>query len=275
MSDKTRLAECIKDAERIIGKALRMCKNPVIGFSGGKDSMVLTHIMTRRLNLEIPVVFHREPFQVHKYAFGMRVLADWKLTAFDYPPASRSMWLGKGILAWTNHYQIGRMPDGRVVTLDLPKNIVRDDSEDAMCGLEHFIQTPTGLFNYPWDMFFVGQKNTDEDQIAGKTPLTCDISQNRIGPSGVFPLRHWTDDDIWLYIKTEKLPVDSDRYDYDLEKERESKAWNSDYFAACTRCIDKREGDVVTCPKTGLEISNVSAQVPYRQPFHKNQMSAT
>jgi hypothetical protein len=189
------------------------------------------------------------------------------------PPAGRSMWLGKGVLAWTNHYQIGRTPKGEIATLDLPKNIVRDDAKEAMCGKDHFVNGPTGLFSYPWDMVMHGQKDSDEDQIAGKTPLTCDVKQNVGAPSAAFPLRHWTDADIWAYTKASQLPVDRDRYDLEKETEHSDKSWSSDYFAACVKCIDKREGSVVICPKTGLEISNISSHIVYREPFIEHQMS--
>jgi hypothetical protein len=76
----------------------------------------------------------------------------------------------------------------------------------------------------------------------------------------VFPLRHWTDDDIWNYIEENHLPIQSTRY---RDRKEISERWYSnDYINACTKCIDPRETAAeVFCPKLKRMVKNVSANV--------------
>jgi 3'-phosphoadenosine 5'-phosphosulfate sulfotransferase (PAPS reductase)/FAD synthetase len=71
----------------------------------------------------------------------------------------------------------------------------------------------------------------------------------------VFPLRDWTDDDLWDYIELTKVPFDTRRY---KDRQEIADRWhNPDYFHACTACIDPREErEMVFCPKLQREIPN-------------------
>lgn len=260
MSTKRR----IEEAKGIIAKALTISKRPVIMFSGGKDSLVMAHIMRFEMGLVIEAIFHREPFMSEKYAHGENVLREWGVPFHDFPPVAVSLWEGNGFFAYTNHYQIGVDATGAPTTLDLPKNVLEPEpGKPWLCGVDSILKRPTAYFNYPWDMAFIGHKSVDEDQIAGKVPLKVDIVQNLRGPSAAFPLRHWSHDDVWDYIQANKLPVQLDRYDPIAREEREDKRPNGDYFHACVACIDRRNDTAVFCPKLNMQISNMSPQVRY------------
>ncbi len=252
----------------ITDQALSMCKSPVIYFSGGKDSIVMAHLLKFVFGLDLPVIFHREPWMTHKYAFGERVIRAWGLTCYDYAPIQVAMWHNpeKDWLAWTNFYQIGTKPDGQPQVLALPKNIIEFDEEGKfLCGLEDIVKRPTGTFNYPWDAAFIGHKSVDEDQIAGKVTLHESIVRSEHAPLGAFPLRHWTHDDVWDYIEENNLPVQTDRYDKQARTELADKTFNSDSFEVCARCIDRRNtSETVICPKTQKPVPNVSKLVPYQ-----------
>lgn len=257
----------IASALEIISSALSIAKRPVVYFSGGKDSLVMTHLLKTRVKMATPLeaVFHREPFHSEKYARGEDVLRAWGIPFHDYPPLGFSFWEGNDWFAYTNHYQVGVDPSGKPTTMDLPKNVLPPDPDKPwICAVDSVINRPTSYFNYPWDMAFVGHKSSDEDQIAGKVPLKVDILQNRQGPSAAFPLRHWTDDDVWTYIQEHNLPIDRVRYDVISRSEWPDKTPNGDYFHACVACVDRRHGPAVYCPKLKRQISNMSAQVPYR-----------
>lgn len=253
-----------EDAVSIILAALKIGRNPVVMFSGGKDSTVMLHLLIA-MGLRFPLIFHREPFFSEKYEFANKLIQDWGLVAHDWPPVMVSMWQGKEMMAYTNHYQIGH--DGqKPLTLDLPKNILEpEEGLPWLCGVDQFLNRPTGLFNYPWDMAFIGHKSCDEDQIAGKIPLHCDIVPNKKGPAAAFPLRNWTNEQVWDYLDEHDVPIQEDRYDGLSRSELPDKRANSDYFHACIRCVDIRlKGKSVTCLKTGRQMQNVSEQVPYR-----------
>lgn len=259
MSD---LESKIKDSERIIRSVLSEQEPTGIYFSGGKDSMVLLHLIVSRFG-RLPVVFHREPFHTIRFEFANAVLAKWDMRVFDYAPCATHLWEGKGIIAYTYRYEVGRNEKGQIVTLDLPKNIIHDPT--GVCGLQEIIDRPLGTFTFPWKWMFHGHKSSDEDQIAGKVPLHVDAVRNEFGPSAAFPLRNWTDSDVWDYIEKFDVPYDADRYDKATRSEHSGKVYNSDYTRACIKCMDKREGATVMCPKMNLEINNISARIPYAE----------
>ena len=59
------------------------------------------------------------------------------------------------------------------------------------------------------------------------------------GVNAVFPLRHWTDQDVWDYTELNRVPYDKRRYQN--RAELDDKWLNPDYVHACTACIDPRE----------------------------------
>lgn len=252
--------------ESTIKKALSRYDDPVLMCSFGKDSMVLLHILLA-MGYDLPIVFHRDPWFPKKYEFADEIIRRWNLTVFDYPPLTTSLWEGKSLMAFTNHYQVGLRKGGTPATLDLPKNILPpEEGTRWLCGLKDLLRRPTGFFNYSWDAAFLGHKNTDEDQIAGKVPLSCDIKQNNgEGPDGVFPMRDWNDDDIWEYTERFNVPVQMTRYAKKDGKwsELDDKTYNSDYWHACIKCCDKREPKTVHCPLLDLEVTNISDTIPY------------
>ncbi len=255
----------IATANGAIDRVIETYRRPAFMCSFGKDSMVLLHLLRSR-GIRIPIIFHRDPWWPRKYAFADRVITDWELEVYDYAPFAVSLWEGKEIMAFTNFYQVGPLPAG---VLRLPKNILPPEpGKRFLCGLNDVLRRPTGNFNYPWDCVLIGHKSSDEDQIAGKVTLHCDI---KLGagqtPDAAFPLRQWTDADIWNYTETHGVPQQSDRYYVKGRCEYKDKRANSDYAHVCIACVDRREKrPAVPCPRLGCDVSNIADQVPYDQP---------
>lgn len=258
----------IEQSRKIVEDSMLGKSKPVIMFSGGKDSVVMLHILRFVFGYDFAVLFHREPWFTHKYAFAESIIRSWGVTCYDYPPIEVSLWEGKGIVAWTNYYQIGHLSNGQPAALALPKNIIEPTpGAKFLCGLLDIMKRPIGTFVYPWDVAFIGHKSTDEDQIAGRVPLHADMVDNEAGPRLSFPLRHWTDKDIWDYLNSREIPVQSDRYDRYERRELPAKVFNSDYFEVCINCIDRRrKSEFVPCPKLqNAPVPNQSASIPYRE----------
>lgn len=261
-----RLKTRLNEFGRVISSVLLNYKNPAMMVSFGKDSMVMLHMMLA-LDIRLPIIFHRDPWFAHKYEFAERIIREWGLTVFDWRPLRVQMQLGKAVLAFCNEYQVG--PQGQL--LGLPKNIQPFDQAPKgtkwLCGRYDILGQPCGTFNYPWDAVFIGHKSSDSDQIMGAVPLKCDVAQNHNAPDFVFPLRTWTDEDIWDYVEQKDVPLQADRYDIDLRQEKPDKTNNSDYWPACTRCIDRRSPDkFVACPKLGgLMVRSIAEEVPYTE----------
>lgn len=250
----------LNNTKECIARLMETYKSPAMLCSFGKDSMVLLHIM-RGMGVNVPLVFYKDPWFPKKYVFAAKVAAEWDLVVHDYAPSRVTMWEGESIMAFTNHYDIG------AVALQVPKNILEPvKGERFVCGLRDVIQRPLGTCNVPWDVFIVGHKSSDEDQIAGKVTLKTDVRSGAlISPDMAFPLRHWTDADVWSYSKKHNVPQQEDRYDVESECELPDKSANSDYARVCIECIDRRKsGAVVHCPKLDMEITNIAPLIPYQ-----------
>lgn len=250
-------ADKLDHAHGVIMDGLAAYDSHVVASSFGKDSMVLVDLV--RQHADLPVVFHREPFQPRKYQFAEGVIRDWNLRVHDFPPTSTACQEGNGEVEIVGYYQVGAAYNMLPTGIRAPK-----DGEDFVCGLRDIYQRPTGAFNWPWEALFHGHKASDHDPVWGDIPINADIHQNVGSASYVFPLRHWTDEDIWRYTEENGLPVHGTRYEKvdGRWREREDKALNQDYVTACTACMSRTAPASVPCPKLGGKmVSNVSGQL--------------
>lgn len=250
------LSEKINEVSDFLNSELPKYQRPVLNCSFGKDSLVLLHLL-KFLNLLPQIVFYRDPWFPKKYDFAHWLIAEWNLEVYDYPPIATSMLYGKGIPAFVNEYQTSEWSK-----LVLPKNIIEfqegDDERQFLCGVNFFTR-PCGTFAYPWDVALVAHKDVDQDQIYGEVPLRTRVLFSDVGPDFIYPLKDWSDEDVWDYLEHFKVPIQTDRYDVANRCEWPDKTTNSDYWPACIRCVDKRlEGETVFCPKLQKEIKNVS-----------------
>lgn len=231
------LKDKIHNAQCVISEMLQHSKRPAFMCSFGKDSMVLLDLLTK-MECALPVIFHRDPIYPEKFRFADDIIREWMLEAHDYPPVAMSMAEGNGELNIVAHYQIGQG------TLLLPKNIL----PGSACGLKQLLR-PTGSFDYPWDSVLIGHKSSDSDNVAGDLTLKAYVKSGEgKAPDAWFPLRHWTDDDIWTYTRLFNVPQQEDRYDVENGLERKGKAANSDYVHGCFACVDRRNAGCVHCP---------------------------
>lgn len=207
---------------------------------------------------KLPVVFHREPFSPEKYAFANGVIAERGYAVYDYAPSGTAILKAGGHIEVMNAYQLA---PGKF--LDLPTGIVQPEpGQPFLCGYSDIYNKPLGAFGFPWDMVFMGHKSSDVDPLRGPVPLLVDVVVNEGAPTYSYPLRNFTDDDVWLYTEEHGLPVHATRYNRDDGyREHSSKDLNPDYFRACTRCMDPDEPLAVVCPKLGAEITNRSSQL--------------
>lgn len=246
----------------LIKRVMMHYAKPAVMCSFGKDSMVLLYLL-RSLKLELPVIFHREPFFPEKYEFADGVIRKWGLTVYDYPPLALGLTKANNVLSVLSHYQIG--PTGKYVALpmDFYEPAEGFSKGNYLCVLQDVLMKPTGTFNYPWDVVFHGHKSSDVDPLYGAVPLHVDIKQNIDAPAAAFPLRHWTDADIWEFSQAMKVPQQKTRYNVVKGGELADKRLNPDYFAGCTRCLDREGPASVFCPKLKANVDNLGQQAPY------------
>lgn len=225
----------------------------VVMCSFGKDSMVLLHLVRETIGLR-PVVYHKPPWFGFKNQFANSVIDSWALEVHDYPPVACGVKANDHSLELVARYPIGTQG------IDLPINIEPPiPRREFVCGLEWLLRPKILGMQYPWQSVFIGHKSSDTDPFEGEVPLSCDFT-HAAGVNIVFPLRHWSDSDVWEYIEEHHVPYDRRRYVG--HNEVEDKWENPDYLHACTACIDPRESvEEVYCPKFKKRVKNLGDKV--------------
>ena len=247
----------------IIASGLSQSNRSAIAWSGGKDSMVLLHIIQKVIGKKLPVIFFREPWQPSKYKFQDSIIQDWSLEAYTWHPQTSAFQQSEDEFEIQNVYQF----DTTKVTC--PSGITKPvDGKPWVCAIDMAKRPKQDTLYTGWDMVWIGHKSSDSDPIYGGDAGTR--IEARIVPGQatmMFPLRDWTHEDIWAYIESEKIPFDSDRYERVDGKyqEKTDKLLNVDYVHACTACIDRRATapKFVHCPKFNAIIENCAEKLPW------------
>lgn len=238
--------------------------SPVVMSSFGKDSMVLLDLV-KRVRGKLPILFFREPFFPEKYAFANRQILENGYSVYDYPPLSTAVNKKGEAFEISNFYQAGTVNEYIFCPTGIETPV---EGEPYLCGLYDLLNKPTGTFTFPWDTVLLGHKSSDTDPMLDKCPLTSHVVKS--GPlNAIFPIKDFTDADVWAYHNEFKLPVHHSRYSNGCELSDKSK--NPDYFPACMACIDRDGPPVVHCPRTGGLIPNISGSVKYAEvlkPFY-------
>lgn len=253
-----------KTTEAII-TVLKSHKNPAMLCSFGKDSMVLLSIL-RSIIPEIPVIFFKEPFLHEKYTFAHKMATEWRLKVYDWPPSATVMANNGKTCEVIRQYALGNQ------RINISSgNLFEPEKGEFLCGKNDLLFKPLGGMQMPWDLLFCGHKSTDTDPLGGELTLKVDLHQAPGMPSISYPLRNWTHEDVWNYIKAFNIPFDEGRYDDLTGLDFPDKYFNSDWLPACTRCIDRSGPDQVTCPKNGFQMTNMGKQLPHvemTQPYY-------
>jgi hypothetical protein len=258
----TTLEDKIAHAKHLIfewgaGKAVLFC-------SFGKDSMVLLHLIrqvlpARELNCHaypLPVIYHRYPYFPAKHEFADEITRSWTLEVYDFPPLHCGVKCNESRLELVARYQLGKS------AIDLPINTEAPiPRRSYVCGLEWLKRPKTAGSQFPWETVFIGHKTSDVDPYEGPVPIKYDQTKSMdAGVNLVFPLRHWTDGDVWDYIEEHHVPYDKRRYQD--RAELADKWLNPDYVNACTACIDPRsKARTVMCPKLRGLVRNMGPTV--------------
>jgi len=261
------LQQKVTKARELIRLMLTVSKRPCVLWSGGKDSMVLLHLQRSVTKESLPVVCWREPYLPAKQAFVNRMIAEWNIEAWDYAPSGVALCQGNGRVDVMNHYSIGTAANPNF--LILARGTERpEEGKPWLCGRDTFLSRPLGSFEFPWDMMFHGHKSVDVDPCSGAVPLQLDLVQRPGNASAVYPLRDWSDEDVFSYIESEGVPYDETRYRKTAEgwEILPDKHLNADYYHTCVACLERGGPEFVQCPKTGLTINNISQHVRWIEP---------
>ena len=242
--------------------------------SFGKDSMVLCHAITR-LQLAIPIVTFVEEFLPEKWRFARKMALDWSLEIYYPPPMKTWIYEREGKFVLGSSYDIGGGMD-----IAIPKDVIENDHDDPMphCGMT-YLGRPTGAFHWPWQVAIIGHKDVDTDPVCGGVPLKTD----RVPPvapgmaEAWFPLKDWTDADVWEYHAYYGVPFDRMRYDVHTEAlpRNVPNASNTDYLTCCVACLkSSNHGQPVHCPIKGGLIPSMADAVPRMPTLQRDYFTA-
>lgn len=251
------MKEKIDKAMQVVGLSLTTRHKPCVLCSFGKDSVAMLYLF-RKMGIMFPVVFFRYPFCQEKYAYAEKLCRELKLELHqDIPPFDGSIVYGENDCEVMHHFMIGKSP------LKLPVGRLNGEGE-KICGKEKFLFRNYGTYNWPWDLVFHGHKASDKDNLIGKLKIDCDILGDSITVDYCFPIREWTDQDVWNFLESENAIIHDDRYEKvdGGWRERDDKTYNPDYFNYCVNCIDVNAGKTVVCPKNGLKLNNIGHLIP-------------
>jgi len=257
MACKTCLPEKVRYAISLIKTIVSHHSRPIVFSSFGKDSMVLLDLV-KKADLKLPILFFKEPFFPKKYLFAQAIILGNGYQVYDYPPFQTYFSKRNGEVEIVNFHQ-GPVGGGPIY---LPTGIKPPVlGEPFLCGLSDIYEKPTVLgYAFPWDLGLVGHKTSDTDPILGPCPINTHFQAG--APDLLFPLRDFTDEDIWRYTLEVGLPINEQRYNrLDGWKEFSDLTYNPDYFHACTACMDPDSPSEVFCPKLQKPIRNTSWRV--------------
>ena len=252
----------IENSKRLIQTMLERFSRPCVLWSGGKDSMVLLHLV-RAFRKDIDVVCWREPWMPEKQEFANRIIKLWNLTVWDWHPQRVSFCKGNDRVDILNWYNWGASPVMLARGTERPV-----EGKPWLCARDTFLARPLQSFVPPWDLGFHGHRSSDVDLCSGSIPLEVDMMNTPGTIPTVFPLRHWSDDDIFEYTEEQKLPIDLHRYrkvgaKWEVLPYQEK---NPDFYPTCVKCLDEDEGEFVQCPKLNAQINNISNFVKWEKP---------
>jgi len=263
------MEQLVKETCRKVERWLAASNNPVVLWSGGKDSTAMLHLVTHKVGAKLPVIQWREPRFRHRYAYSDMLAQEWDLEMYDFAPLGYALTDGYDIETGIPRFDFVKLYPFGQKSLALCLGTEEPQPEELasgryLCGLDA-LKRPTGTFNFVWDAAFHGQKSADVDLIKGQVPLAQDALVQAGVPTQYYPMRHWSDADVWNYLEAEGVPNDETRYEKadGVWQHRKDKSANSDYYPVCWNCINRHLGDTVWCPKNSCETNNISHLAPY------------
>lgn len=206
--------------------------------------------LLREQRPDIPVIYFPAFTHPTKHAFAQRVIRDWNLRMWDWHPCQREV-IGKGQhVELVEAYQVSAGASLDYVTLPIEAEPGYKPDRNCICAIEQ-INRPTGEEVYLLDTLFIGHRGDDIDPTHGAVPLK-NWQADCNGISVVYPLKDWTEADIWAASALLDIPQNEARY---LRGEME---YNPDYWPLCTNCLQPgQDGEMVHCPKVDGKVYNL------------------
>lgn len=259
------MKEKIQKAQELIGRCLDTYRDPALLCSFGKDSLALLGLL-RGMGQDLPLVFFRKPQFPRKYGYANNLITEWNLVVHDFPPASISLQENPKPNAREQIDFVETYSFGGTSCIKSAYGIYEPlPGERFLCGFRDVLLRPRAMMqNTPWDLLFMGSKQCDDKPQGNLSALRDDLVR-KPQISIAYPLRTWSEADVWNYIESVGLPIDEARYEKvaGVWRDREDKTANADFFPVCTRCMAKSAAQTVLCPELGHHVNRITESVPW------------
>lgn len=230
----------IEAAVALIRQSLHLAKAPVVLWSGGKDSQVLLWLV-RQVLIDVQLVYFRLHEDARKEAFVHEMSARLPLQILQ--PFARDVAASGTHVELLNFFRVGD------VAFHVGMQSGRPGSQ-VICLVEKFL-SPLSHDRAECDVAFIGHKDCDVDNLYGQAILAGDVVRSG-NTALVYPLRQWSDDDIWEASETYRIPQNWRRYDRRTKQKLDNDVWNNDYYSLCSNCCAPGlTVDLVDCPRIG------------------------
>jgi len=198
--------------------------HPAMLCSFGKDSMLLLSIL-RKVRKDFPLIWLRTDRNSQQMEFAKRIINDWDLHVFSFPPAD--VYAVPGSMIYEYAFGAQRFP------------VVVDIEKGTKCSLNlDSLRLPR--VSHIWDVLFIGVKDSDYHPLLGYGKEFFPANGYQLGNAKVYaPLREMTDDQVWQSIRELNVPVDEQRYAGDDSRDDGT-------LGLCTKCFTAQPQ--VFCP---------------------------
>jgi 3'-phosphoadenosine 5'-phosphosulfate sulfotransferase (PAPS reductase)/FAD synthetase len=263
----------IDQAKAIIRMVAKHYKKPVVFTGFGKDSICNLHLC-RSLGFNWPVIFYRDMFFPQKYRYANKMICDWNLACYDYPPRTTGLFYRNGIFEIVKGYSIGFATLSFCAALYRPEFYIEGE---YLCAYQDLYLQPTCQnYDFRWDVGIMGFRYTEsKPHSAGQSSELSWVNKHNIGSCDtVFPIRDWTNQEVYQYIVENGIPINTDVYevkDGELVPKINPRTgeidstYNPDRRPACYECMIPENPKTVLCPKKMCSVNNISRTVRWAE----------
>lgn len=232
----------IEETKYSIRQILQAARNPIVAWSGGRDSMLLLHL-TREIQPDIAIVWFKQNVSREWERWCESIIVEWDLQVFTYPASDTYYLPNDQGLTLIDEYSFG---------LDVMP-VLTDVSDDVECGAK-VNGTRVPSFSYPWDATLTGYRASDRHSILGSNFFPEDGTQ--CGNTKLFaPMRWWADTDVERVSRGLNLPQPPE----------------DDTLHRCTNCLQPGDDEVFCSQVDGfiprLKWDSVTALANFRTRF--------
>lgn len=248
------MEEKIARSLELIQDWLVRAEHPAVAWSSGKDSQVLLWLV-RQIRKEIPLILFRNAEDGERFQFAEHYAEAQGLTVY-VPEAETCDVVAKGDVIEILTIRSLALNSFAFCGIGIDETV-----PPKRCGL-HVINRPPVAPTLDFDAVFVGHRSDDVCPVQGAIPLREDTGQLP-NCTLVYPLKDWSEDEVWDCLLTNDIPIDPLRYDLANRCEWESKRFNPDYDALCVNCLKPGQaGQEVECLLDGKTASIASVISP-------------